>query len=114
MARLNYLEIPVTDSARSAAFYGKAFGWDFTDFGPTYAATTSGDTDIGLDSDVETRVKAPLPVIETDDLEGALAAVESAGGTIAVPIFAFPGGRRFHFLDPDGHELAVAAADRAR
>lgn len=113
MARLYYLELPVADSSKSAAFYGEAFGWGFTEFGPTYAATTSGDTDVGLDADIEHRVKAPLPVIETDDLETSLAAVVAAGGTIAVPIFAFPGGRRFHFIDPDGHELAVSQADAA-
>jgi len=112
MARLYYLELPVADTARSSAFYGTAFGWDFTDFAPSYAATTSGDTDIGLDSDVATRVGAPLPVIEVADLEAALAAVEAAGGQITVPIFAFPGGRRFHFHDPDGHELAVSASDQ--
>lgn len=111
MARLYYLELPVADSTRSAAFYGSAFGWAFTEFGPSYAATTTGDTDVGLDSDSQTRVNAPLPVIDTDDLESALAGVIAAGGTIKVPIFAFPGGRRFHFIDPDGHELAVSAAD---
>lgn len=110
MPRLYYLELPVADSATSSAFYGAAFGWSFTEFAPTYAATTSGDTDIGLDADAETRVKAPLPVIDTDDLEASLAAVIAAGGSIVVPIFAFPGGRRFHFVDPDGHELAVSQA----
>lgn len=113
MARLYYLELPVADSTKSAAFYGSAFGWAFTAFGPTYAATMSHDTDIGLDADQENRVKAPLPVIDTDDLEASLAAVIAAGGTIAVPIFAFPGGRRFHFIDPDGHELAVSQAEAA-
>lgn len=113
MPRLYYLELPVADSAKSSAFYGAAFGWSFTDFGPSYAATTSGDTDIGLDADAETRVKAPLPVIDTDNLEASLAAVIAAGGSIVVPIFAFPGGRRFHFVDPDGHELAVSQADTA-
>ncbi len=113
MARLYYLELPVADSGKSAAFYASAFGWAFTDYGPSYAATTSGDTDIGLDADVEHRVKAPLPVIDTNDLEASLAAVIAAGGAIAVPIFAFPGGRRFHFIDPDGHELAVSQADVA-
>lgn len=105
MARLNYLELPVTDTGRAKAFYGAAFGWTFSDFGPSYAATTSGDTDVGFDSDSER--KAALPVIEVADLDAALTAVEAAGGRVTVPIFAFPGGRRFHFADPDGHELAV-------
>lgn len=110
MARLEYLELPVGDRAEAKRFYAEAFGWTFTDFGPDYAATMSGDTDVGLDASPE-KVKAPLPVIRVADVEAALAAVEKAGGTICVPIFAFPGGRRFHFRDSDGHELAVMQAD---
>ena len=109
MARLNYLELPTGDLATSRAFYAAALGWRFTDYGPDYAATTTGDTDLGIDASPE-RVKAPLPVIEVDALERTLDAVTAAGGTITVPIFAFPGGRRFHFRDPDGHELAVMQA----
>ena len=107
MARINYLELPVADTARAAAFYAAAFDWAFTDFGPTYAATCSGDTDIGFQADPDQQTAAALPVIEVDDLEATLAAVERAEGAVTVPIFAFPGGRRFHFRDPDGHELAV-------
>lgn len=69
----------------------------------------SGDTDIGLDAD--SRLATMLPVIEVDDLEAALAAIEAAGGTVVEPIFAFPGGRRFHFRDPDGHVLAAMVPD---
>jgi len=86
------------------------FGWTFTDFGPDYAATMSGDTDLGLDAAPD-KVKAPLSVIRVADLEATLAAVEAAGGTISVPIFAFPGGRRFHFRDVDGHEIAAMQPD---
>ncbi|WP_294236894.1 VOC family protein [uncultured Sphingomonas sp.] len=110
MARLEYLELPVGDREAAKHFYAKAFGWRFTDFGPDYAATMSGDTDVGLDAAPE-KVKAPLPVIRVEDLEATLAAVTAAGGTIAVPIFAFPGGRRFHFRDVDGHELAAMQPD---
>ncbi|WP_343526809.1 VOC family protein [Sphingomonas sp.] len=110
MARLDYLELPVADRAAAKRFYAEAFGWDFMDFGPDYAATTSGDTDIGVDA-ASDRVKAPLPVIRVADLEAAQAAVEKAGGTISVPAFAFPGGRRFHFRDVDGHELAAMQPD---
>lgn len=110
MARLNYLELPVDDVARAKAFYGSAFGWSFDDFGPSYAATTTGDTDLGFQGDPDERTAAALPVIDVDDLEAALAAVERAGGTITRAIFAFPGGQRFHFRDPDGHELAAVKA----
>lgn len=106
-ARLNYLELPVADTARAKAFYAAAFGWTFTDFGPTYAATTSGDTDIGVQADAGEKTEAALPVIEVNDVETAEAAIWNAGGTITKPTFVFPGGRRFHFRDPDGHEIAV-------
>lgn len=109
MARLNYLELPVGDTARSTEFYTAAFGFAFTAFAPTYAATTTGKTDIGIQADPAEKTAAPLPVIEVDDLEAVLAQVAAAGGDIVVPIFAYPGGRRFHFRDPDGHELAVSA-----
>ncbi|MGE7205730.1 VOC family protein [Sphingomonas sp. NPDC019816] len=110
MARLAYLELPVGDRAAAKHFYATAFGWTFADFGPDYAATMSGDTDVGLDASPE-KVRAPLPVIGVEDLEATLAAVEAAGGTVVVPIFAFPGGRRFHFRDVDGHELAAMQHD---
>ena len=111
MARLNYVELPVRDIGASRAFYETVFGWSLTEFGPTYAATLSGDTDIGLQANAEEATAAPLPVIDVDDLEAALAAVEAAGARIVRPIFAFPGGRRFQFLDPSGNELACVKGD---
>ncbi|MBO9377207.1 VOC family protein [Sphingomonas histidinilytica] len=107
-ARLNYVELPVGDTAASKAFFEKAFGWSLTAFGPDYAATTGqAGSDIGLNGDAGDATAAPLAVIETDDLEAALASVEAAGGVVSRPIFAFPGGRRFHFREPSGNELAV-------
>ena len=111
MARLNYVELPVGDIAAAKGFYEAAFGWTMTPFGPTYAATLTGDTDIGLQADSAEATSAPLPVIEVDDLEATLAAVEAAGGVILRPIFAFPGGRRFQFRDPSGNELAAVKSD---
>ena len=111
MARLNYVEFPVTDVGAAKAFYEAAFGWSLTDFGPTYACTLTGDTDIGLQGDASEATAAPLPVIQVDDLEAALAAVTQAGGKVVRPIFSFPGGRRFQFADPNGNEIAVMQAD---
>ena len=114
MARIDYVELPsATAHELTRAFYAKAFGWTFTDFGPDYSATTTGDVDVGLNGQVEEALAAPLPVIRVDDLEAALDAVNKAGGTIAKPIFSFPGGRRFHFIDPAGSELAVWQAAEA-
>lgn len=110
-ARLNYIELPVGNTAGSKAFFEKAFGWSLTAFGPEYAATigagAGGTSDIGLNGDIGEAGPCPLAVIETDDLESALTSVEAAGGVIVRPIFTFPGGRRFHFREPSGNELAV-------
>jgi predicted enzyme related to lactoylglutathione lyase len=107
-ARIDYVELPSASAHElTRGFYAKAFGWAFTDWGPTYSATTNGTTDLGLQGDPAVALAAPLPVIRVEDLEGAFDAVNKAGGTIAKPIFSFPGGRRFHFIDPAGSELAV-------
>ena len=108
MARIDYVELPsATAHELTRAFYARAFGWTFTDYGPDYAATTSGDVDLGLNGQPSAALAAPLPVIQVPDLEAAFEAVMKAGGVIAKPIFSFPGGRRFHFIDPSGSELAV-------
>jgi hypothetical protein len=112
VARLNYVELPARDVGATRNFYEKAFGWSMTAFGPTYAATVTGDTDVGLQGDAAEASKAPLPVIGVADLEAALRDVQAAGGEIVKPIFAFPGGRRFHFRDPSGNELAAVQSGR--
>ena len=106
-ARLNYVELPVGNTAATKTFFERAFGWSMTAFGPDYAATTGQGCDLGLNGDPAEATAKPLAVIETDDLGAALASVEAAGGEITRPIFAFPGGRRFHFREPSGNELAV-------
>lgn len=106
--RIDYVELPsLTAHELTRAFYSRAFGWKFTSYGPDYSATTNGTVDVGLNGTGEDSLAAPLPVIRVGDLEAALNSVASAGGVIARPIYAFPGGRRFHFVDPSGNELAV-------
>ncbi len=108
MARIDYVELPsVTAHELTRGFYAKAFGWEFTDYGPDYAATTNGEVDVGLNGQPGEALAVPLPVIRVEDLEAAFDSVVKAGGTIAKDIFSFPGGRRFHFIDPSGSELAV-------
>ena len=111
MARINYVELPSKSFAASKEFYSKAFGWKLTDFGPTYAATMTGDVDIGLQGDMPEATATPLVVIDVENLEDALAALQKAGATITKPIFQFPGGRRFHFKDPSGNELSCVKGD---
>ena len=107
MARLSYIELPAQATGPVRDFYSTAFGFAFTDYGPDYSATTTGDVDIGLNASTDAPITFVLPIIQVDDLEAALESVVTSGGTITVPIFAYPGGRRFHFKDPAGNELGV-------
>ena len=107
-ARIDYVELPsATAHELTRSFYARAFGWEFTNYGPDYSATTNGTVDLGLNGQPDEALSAPLPVVRVDNLEQAFDAVVAAGGIIAKPIYAFPGGRRFHFVDPSGSELAV-------
>ena len=106
--KLDYLELPSTGGTldRVKAFYSAAFSWSFTDYGPTYSAFEEG-LEGGFQADAAEAPEKPLAGSLFRDLEETLVAVETAGGRIVKPIFSFPGGRRFHFVDPAGNELAV-------
>src|SRR4051794_1655546 len=111
--RIDYVELPsATAHELTRAFYSKAFGWDFTNYAPTYSATTNGTTDVGLQGDPSEALSAPLPVVRVDDLEAAFDAVVKAGGTIAKPIFSFRGGRRFYLIGPARTEVSVRSGTR--
>ena len=106
--KIDYVEFNVSDIARAKAFYGGAFGWTFTDYGPDYCEFRDGRLSGGFTTLAPVTAKCgPLVILFAADLEDAFARVEAAGGTIVKPIFPFPGGRRFQFADPDGYELAV-------
>ncbi len=105
--RIDYVEFASGDLAGSKAFFARAFGWTFQDYGPDYAAMTNAGLDGGLQSDPAEACALPLVILKADDLEAAEAAVTAAGGTLTRPIFSFPGGRRFHFREPGGNELGV-------
>lgn len=107
---IDYVELTVRDLAEAKRFYAAAFGWAFTDYGPTYAGIQGEDREQGGLEESETlRVSGggPLVILYSDDLEASLAAVEAAGETVSRAPFDFPGGRRFHLLDPSGNELGV-------
>lgn len=110
---IDYIELTVTDLDAAMAFYGAAFGWRFTRYGPAYAgiqrmagAGESGGLQLDPEGDTAPR-GGPLVILYSADLEASLAAVEAAGGRVTAPIFGFPGGRRFELLDPSGNRLAV-------
>lgn len=108
--KINYLEIPVKDIAASKTFFSRAFGWGFVDYGPDYAAITDAGIDGGLftsNLSVSTENGSVLVVLYSETLEQTLQSILTCGGTIIKDIFSFPGGRRFHFADPNGNEYAV-------
>ena len=104
---INYIEFNVSTIERAKAFYGAAFGWTFTDYGPHYAEFSDGFMKGGFDASGIVTPGGPLVVLYGDDLEATQKRIEEVGGKIVKPIFDFPGGRRFHFTDPDGNELGV-------
>jgi predicted enzyme related to lactoylglutathione lyase len=105
--RVDYVEFPATDIEQIKSFYTNAFGWRFTDFGPTYVSFEDGRLTGGFTTATPAGSGGALVVIYAADLEAIETAVRSSGGTIEKEIFEFPGGRRFHFKDPSGNELAV-------
>jgi predicted enzyme related to lactoylglutathione lyase len=105
--QIDYVEFPAVDIAKTKKFYSDVFGWKFEDYGPNYTSFTDGRLAGGFYSDPHAETHRPLVVIYAENLEALEAKVKSAGGNIVKPVFSFPGGRRFHFADPGGNELAV-------
>lgn len=104
---INYVEFYANDLDAIKTFYQKAFGWSFTDYGPTYTAFSESGLEGGFEQTEAPIVNGALVVLYHDDLESSLANVKNAGGKIVKEIFSFPGGRRFEFSDPSGNQLAV-------
>jgi predicted enzyme related to lactoylglutathione lyase len=107
--KIDYIEFPSSNRAVTSAFLQAAFGWGVTSYGPDYDGIEGAGIDGGVDQS-EGRVGATMAVVRTDDLDDAERRVTAAGGTITRPQFDFPGGRRFHFREPGGNELAVWVA----
>ncbi len=108
--KINYVEFPAKDINSVKEFFTAAFDWTFTDYGPDYTAFENQGLDGGFfTSDLTTSTKdgSALIVFYSNTLEKTQAKIDKAGGTIIQEIFTFPGGRRFHFTDPNGNEYAV-------
>ena len=104
---MDYIEFPATDLAATKKFYAAVFGWKFSDYGSAYTSFSDGRIAGGFDAGRKPGAGGPLVVIYAADLAGTEKRVVAAGGRITRPVFAFPGGRRFHFADPSGNELGV-------
>jgi hypothetical protein len=108
--KINYVEFPAKDVAATKVFFADVFGWTFVDYGPDYTAFSDAGIDGGFfksDLAVSTEKGSALIVFYSEGLEETQAKIAAAGGSIIKPIFSFPGGRRFHFGDPNGNEYAV-------
>jgi predicted enzyme related to lactoylglutathione lyase len=109
--RICFVELPTAATGPAKSFYAEAFDFAMTDFGPAYSCTMTGDVDLGLQADAKEASRAPLPVIQVESLDATETDVRRAGGVITKPAFSFPGGKRFHFRDPAGNELAAMEPD---
>lgn len=108
--KINYVEFPAKDIEVTKSFFTEVFGWSFVDYGPEYTAFADEGIDGGFfksDLSVSTENGSALIVFYSKDLEQTQGKIEKAGGKIIKSIFSFPGGRRFHFADPNGNEYAV-------
>jgi hypothetical protein len=105
--RIDYLELGCADTARVKNFYHGVFGWHFTDYGPGYTCFNDGRLRGGFTTDIKPGEGGPLVVIYAWDLGKVRAKIVAAGGSVVKEAFAFPGGSRFHFADPEGNVLAV-------
>jgi len=111
--QIDYIEFPATDIEATKKFYQQVFGWKFQDYGPDYTSFLDGRLAGGFNKGAqpttqsEGQTSGPLIVIYAESLEEIYGEVKTAGGKIVKEIFGFPGGRRFHFTDPNGNELAV-------
>ena len=105
--RVDYIEFGATDIARTRRFYERVFGWRFEDYGPDYTSFQDGRLSGGFTRDAPVRPANPLVVIYATRLEDVETKIRVEGGQIVRPTYEFPGGRRFHFTDPSGNELAV-------
>ena len=106
--RIDYIEIPVTDPAKARDFFAELMGWEFRDWGPDYISFHDGQLNGGFRRSVEPPPpNSVLLVFFSDDLERDRDRVVELGAAINQDIFEFPGGRRFHFVDPLGNEYAI-------
>ena len=110
--KIDYVELPSRDLAATKRFFAQVFGWEFVDYGPGYVAFSGAGLDGGFHASEQvasTDSGSALVVFYSDALEDTLAKVVAAGGEVVKPVFDFPGGRRFHFVEPGGSEFAVWA-----
>ncbi len=115
--KISYVEFPAKDLEATKTFFTAIFGWSFVDYGSEYIAFENEGIDGGFfksDLSVSTTNGSALIVFYSKELEKTQEKIENSGGSIIKPVFTFPGGRRFHFSDPNGNEYAVWSDENAK
>lgn len=108
--KIDLIEFPaesIKDISAAKNFYANVFGWNFQDLDEDYIDTKSSGVACGFNADPSHRPSKPLVVVYSEDIESSKQKVVSSGGKITKDIFSFPGGKRFHFTDLAGNELAA-------
>src|SRR2546422_9705154 len=105
--RVDYIGCGAPDVGRTKQSSKQVLGWQFQAYGPDYTSFQDGRLSGGFTKDAPVRPANPLVVIYAIQLEAIEAKIIQAGGKIVRKTYPFPGGRRFHFTDPSGNELAV-------
>ncbi len=114
--KISYVEMPSRNLAATKTFFSEVFGWSFVDYGPDYVAIENAGLNGGFFRSEHAAITSNgsvLVVLYSDDLEATLDKVKMSGGTIIQDVFSFPGGRRFHFNDPNGNEYAAWSEPKA-
>jgi predicted enzyme related to lactoylglutathione lyase len=104
---INYVEFKAKDLEKIKEFYTASFNWTFKDYGPTYTSFAKSGIHGGFEKTENEIVNGALVVMYHKDLDSIKNKIIESNGKISKDIFSFPGGRRFHFIDPAGNELAV-------
>ncbi len=108
--KIDYVEFPASDMEATKSFFGEVFGWEFEDAGPDYISFSNQGLDGGFyrsDLAASRDDGSALVIFYSNDLESTQGKITDANGTIVKATTFFPGGRRFHFHDPNGNEYAV-------
>ena len=104
---INYIEFKAKNIEKIKQFYSKAFDWTFTDYGPSYTAFSSSGLEGGFEKTDQKINNGALVILYNENLEEIKQHIIELDGIISKEIFSFPGGKRFHFIDPSGNELAI-------
>ena len=118
-SRLVHFEITADDPDRAAAFYKKAFGWEFADYGGPFKyllATTGPKDKPGIDGAIMSRSdeykQAVINTIGVDDFDTGVKAVKDAGGKVLQDKQAVPNVGWFAYCrDTEGNVFGIFKDD---